>query len=110
MQGIHLFPEVIRFPADLVFREIFLLLGSVPIEIILSLIFLYDLLGWSSLVGVALMMATMVVPILMAKTLAGIQRRFKEATDARIGLMVGFSEWRFIGLLLTINRQRFWAP
>jgi ABC-type multidrug transport system fused ATPase/permease subunit len=65
-----------------------MLVGTVPIEIILAVVFLYDLLGWSSLVGVALMLVTMFVPIVLAKFLANIQRRLREATDHRIGLMV----------------------
>jgi ABC-type multidrug transport system fused ATPase/permease subunit len=65
-----------------------MLVGTVPIEIVLAVVFLYDLLGWSSLVGVALMLATMFVPIVLAKFLANIQRRLREATDHRIGLMV----------------------
>jgi len=69
-------------------REFFLLVGSVPIEIVLSVVFLYDLLGWSSLVGVALMLATMFVPVMLAKILAKVQKRLRAATDARIGLMV----------------------
>lgn len=69
-------------------REFFMLVGTVPIEIILSVIFLYDLLGWSSLVGVALMLITMVVPILLARTLAVIQKKLRQSTDARVGLMV----------------------
>ncbi|KAA8907557.1 P-loop containing nucleoside triphosphate hydrolase protein [Sphaerosporella brunnea] len=69
-------------------REFFMLVGTVPIEIILAVIFLYDLLGWSSLVGVALMIATIFVPVVLAKFLARIQKRLREATDRRIGLMV----------------------
>lgn len=36
-------------------REFFMLVGSVPIEIIFAVIFLYDLLGWASLVGIGMM-------------------------------------------------------
>lgn len=68
-------------------REIFMLLGTVPIEIVLALFFLYDMLGWSSLIGVALMVLTMFIPILLAKTLAKLQKRLRAATDARVGLM-----------------------
>ena len=65
-----------------------MLFGTVPIEIVLSVIFLYDLLGWSSLVGVTLMLATMIVPVYLAKALSGIQKRVRQATDGRVGLMV----------------------
>ncbi|RPB16599.1 hypothetical protein P167DRAFT_500063 [Morchella conica CCBAS932] len=68
-------------------REFFLLVGSVPVEIIFAVVFLYDLLGWASLVGIGMMVATMIVPILIAKSLAKIQRALRESTDARINLM-----------------------
>lgn len=68
-------------------REFFLLAGSIPIEIIFSMVFLYDLLGWASLVGVGMMVVTMAVPILLARVMARVQRRLRLATDARIGLM-----------------------
>lgn len=68
-------------------REFFLLVGSVPIEIIFAVFFLYDLLGWASLVGVGMMVITMIVPILLARMIAAVQRQLRQATDARIGLM-----------------------
>lgn len=68
-------------------REFFLLVGSVPIEIIFAMVFLYDLLGWASLVGVGMMVVTLIIPILLARMMAKIQRQLRQATDARIGLM-----------------------
>lgn len=68
-------------------REFFLLVGSVPIEIIFAMVFLYDLLGWASIVGVSMMIITLVIPILLARVIARIQRQLRQATDARIGLM-----------------------
>lgn len=67
-------------------RDFFLLIGSAPIELIFAVWFLYDLLGWSSLVGVALMLLSMAVPGITAKILARIQIKSRKATDARIGV------------------------
>lgn len=68
-------------------REFFLLVGSVPIEIIFAMVFLYDLLGWASIVGVSMMIITLIIPILLARVIARVQRQLRQATDARIGLM-----------------------
>lgn len=67
-------------------RDFFLLIGSAPIELVFAVWFLYDLLGWSSLVGVALMLLSMAVPGITAKILARIQVKSRKATDARIGM------------------------
>lgn len=40
-------------------REFFLLVGSVPVEIIFAVVFLYDLLGWASLVGIGMMVGAL---------------------------------------------------
>lgn len=58
-----------------------------PVEIILSVVFLYGLLGWSSLVGVAMMIVTMIIPGMLAKLLAKVERRTRLASDARIEAM-----------------------
>ncbi|KAF8476090.1 hypothetical protein BDZ91DRAFT_689962 [Kalaharituber pfeilii] len=68
-------------------RDFFLLFGSAPIELVLAVVFLYQMLGWSSLVGVAMMVGSMVVPGFTARKLASIQTKERKATDARIGLM-----------------------
>jgi ABC-type multidrug transport system fused ATPase/permease subunit len=52
------------------------------------MLLLYNLLGWASLVGVVLMVASLIVPILLARVLARIQKELRLASDARIGLMV----------------------
>jgi len=59
----------------------------VPIEIFLSVIFLYELLGWSSIVGVVMMLVTMIIPGMLAKLLVKIERRTRLASDARIEAM-----------------------
>jgi len=59
----------------------------VPIVIIFSLIFLYGLLGWSSIVGVIMMVITMIIPGMLVKLLAKIKRKTRLASDARIETM-----------------------
>jgi len=59
----------------------------VPVEIVLSVVFLYGLLGWSSIVGVAMMIVTMIIPGMLAKLLAKVERRTRLASDARIEMM-----------------------
>ena len=58
-----------------------------PVEIVLSVVFLYGLLGWSSIVGVAMMIVTMIIPGMLAKLLAKVERRTRLASDARIEMM-----------------------
>ena len=53
--------------------DLVLLVASAPIELVFAVVFLYQLLGWSSLVGVALMVASLIVPGLTAKVLARFQ-------------------------------------
>jgi len=73
--------------ADIFYSDFFLLFGSVPIEIILSVVFLYGMLGWSSLVGVAMMIVTLIIPGILGKLLVKIDRRARLASDARIEVM-----------------------
>ena len=67
--------------------NIFMDLGSLPIVILFSLIFLYGLLGWSSIVGVTMMVITMIIPGMLVKLLAKIKRKTRLASDARIETM-----------------------
>ncbi|RPA89809.1 hypothetical protein L873DRAFT_1831877 [Choiromyces venosus 120613-1] len=69
------------------YSDFFLVFGSVPVEILFSVVFLYGLLGWSSLVGVAMMVVTMIIPGMLAKLLAKVRRRTRLASDARIEMM-----------------------
>lgn len=64
------------------------LIAAGPIEIIIAGMVLYDLLGWASLVGEALMLVSMIVPGVMLKYFVKLQERQRKAIDARIGLMV----------------------
>ena len=51
------------------------MIGSAPIELVFAVFFLYQLLGWSSLVGVGLMVLSMIVPGFTARKLAAIQTK-----------------------------------
>ena len=51
------------------------------------MIFLYGLLGWSSIVGVTMMVITMIIPGMLVKLLAKIKRKARLASDARIETM-----------------------
>ncbi|KAF9438945.1 hypothetical protein BGZ76_002608 [Entomortierella beljakovae] len=62
-------------------------LYTCPIEIIISLIMLYSVLGYSSLVGVAIMLLTFPVHHYAAKKYARIQGQMMESRDHRVGLM-----------------------
>jgi len=55
-----------------------------PIQLILCVVFLYRILGWSSLVGMIIMVATMPLPGLFTKLNARYQQERMKATDARI--------------------------
>jgi len=68
-------------------NNIFMDLGSLPIVILFSLIFLYGLLGWSSIVGVTMMVITTIIPGMLVKLLAKIKRKTRLASDARIETM-----------------------
>ncbi|CAG8581475.1 740_t:CDS:10, partial [Diversispora eburnea] len=60
---------------------------SFPIQIILSIIFLYDLLGISALAGVLTIIITYPLPALINQRFATIQKRLMEATDKRMSLL-----------------------
>lgn len=63
------------------------LIASTPIGIVFSVILLYDLLGWASFVGEALIIVTMILPGLMLRYYHKLLKRQRKAIDARIGLM-----------------------
>ncbi|KAF7797043.1 hypothetical protein EIP86_008235 [Pleurotus ostreatoroseus] len=46
--------------------------------------FLYAVLGWSSFVGMVVMVSLFPVPALVAKILSGVQKQKMKATDARV--------------------------
>ncbi|KAF9346348.1 hypothetical protein BGX26_002160, partial [Mortierella sp. AD094] len=62
-------------------------LYTCPIEIIIALVMLYNVLGVSSLVGLAVMLLTFPLHHYAAKKYAKIQEQMMEARDRRVGLM-----------------------
>ncbi|KAM5539757.1 hypothetical protein V8D89_006570 [Ganoderma adspersum] len=55
-----------------------------PLQITLCMVFLYQLLGWSALVGLATMLITLPVPGWITKHIQGSQREKMQKTDARV--------------------------
>ena len=54
---------------------------------------LYDLLGWSSFIGVAVMLAFLPIPGAIAKNIQRVQREVMKRTDARVQVVTE-STWR----------------
>jgi ABC-type bacteriocin/lantibiotic exporter with double-glycine peptidase domain len=57
---------------------------SVPLAIVISLVFLYVLLGWSALVGFGCMLITFPVPTLLYMRYAKLQQKVMKRTDERL--------------------------
>ncbi|KAM5539772.1 hypothetical protein V8D89_006585 [Ganoderma adspersum] len=55
-----------------------------PLQITLCMIFLHNLLGWSALVGLVMMLITLPVPGWITKHIQGSQREKMQRTDARV--------------------------
>ncbi|KZV67808.1 P-loop containing nucleoside triphosphate hydrolase protein [Peniophora sp. CONT] len=62
---------------------LFLVLYS-PLQCVVAIYFLYALLGWSALVGLALMVASLPLPGWIASKMQDIQRTAMKKTDARV--------------------------
>lgn len=60
---------------------------GVPLNVTLSLWFLYSMLGWSSLVGFAVMVALLPVPGRLAAFMSGAQKDRMRASDGRVQLV-----------------------
>ncbi|KAJ7147409.1 P-loop containing nucleoside triphosphate hydrolase protein [Mycena crocata] len=60
------------------------LLLLVPIQVVLSVIFLYQVLGWSAFVGMGVMVALFPLPGYAAKWQQTVQREMLKKTDARV--------------------------
>ncbi|KAH9480681.1 ATP-binding cassette transporter abc4 [Psilocybe cubensis] len=65
-------------------REFIVLLVYVPLQIILSVVFLYQLLGWSAFAGIAVTIVLFPVPGYIAKLIQDTQKVLMEKTDARV--------------------------
>ncbi|ORY76316.1 P-loop containing nucleoside triphosphate hydrolase protein [Protomyces lactucae-debilis] len=68
-------------------RDFFLCIVALPISSILSVVLLYNLLGWPAFAGFAWLVVTLPIPGLLAKRLAVLQKEASEATDARLTLV-----------------------
>ncbi|KAJ7720271.1 hypothetical protein DFH07DRAFT_760895 [Mycena maculata] len=65
-------------------RNILFLVVLVPIQVIGSIIFLYQILGWSAFVGVGVMVALVPLPGYVAKLQSSVQEKALQKTDARV--------------------------
>ncbi|KAF9013099.1 P-loop containing nucleoside triphosphate hydrolase protein [Cyathus striatus] len=61
---------------------------KVPLQIIVSLLFLYTLLGWSAFVGFGVMLITLPLPGYIASLSSNINRNKMKATEARVEVVV----------------------
>ncbi|TBU52681.1 P-loop containing nucleoside triphosphate hydrolase protein [Dichomitus squalens] len=67
---------------------VLLVLFETPIHIVLSVVFLYSILGWSTFVGVAVMVALFPVPTELSKRTKGLQGAKARASDRRVTLVI----------------------
>ncbi|PIL29368.1 ATP-binding cassette transporter [Ganoderma sinense ZZ0214-1] len=67
---------------------VLLILLETPIQVVLSVVFLYSILGWSTFVGVAVMIAMFPVPTELSKRTKGLQGAKAKATDRRVTLVI----------------------
>ena len=58
--------------------------AETPVQFILAIVLLYQILGRSSMVGIAMMALLLPVNMVISKRFAQIQKRILAATDARI--------------------------
>lgn len=64
--------------------NLYLVWVTFPVQIIIGTYLLYQILGWSGVIGVLLMIALLPFNILLSKRLAAVQGRVLAASDARI--------------------------
>ncbi|KAJ7041534.1 hypothetical protein C8F04DRAFT_1208348 [Mycena alexandri] len=65
-------------------RNVLMLVVTVPVQVVGCIMFLYQILGWSALVGMATMVVLLPLPAYAAKVLSGAQVKMLQSTDARI--------------------------
>ncbi|KAL7412630.1 hypothetical protein BDY24DRAFT_442169 [Mrakia frigida] len=81
-------------------RDILIAVFFSPLQSLLSVLFLYRLVSWSSLVGLAAMLATFPLPTLLLKAVNQVQQDLTVATDARIQVITeAMSSIRMIKML-----------
>ncbi|KAJ7505414.1 hypothetical protein B0H11DRAFT_420761 [Mycena galericulata] len=64
--------------------EIWIRVSLFPLQVALAIWFLYLILGWSSFVGLAVILVTLPLPSYLAKTLQNLQKSSRRKTDARV--------------------------
>ncbi|KIP03407.1 hypothetical protein PHLGIDRAFT_242940 [Phlebiopsis gigantea 11061_1 CR5-6] len=65
-------------------RDFLFIVLSAPLMFALGMWFLYNVLGWSSFVGLAVMIVLLPVPTWVASLMQGVQKSKMKATDARV--------------------------
>jgi len=67
--------------------ELIIYLVTSPLRLGLCIWFLYNLLGWSSIAGLAMVIITLPLPTIVTKQFGVLQERVMNATDKRLGLV-----------------------
>ncbi|KAF9270617.1 hypothetical protein L218DRAFT_983085 [Marasmius fiardii PR-910] len=65
-------------------RDFLFVLVYVPVQIAFGMVFLYIVLGWSALVGLAMMILTLPVPWIVARLVQKVQDQRMKRTDGRV--------------------------
>ncbi|QRV86037.1 ABC transporter transmembrane region [Ceratobasidium sp. AG-Ba] len=65
-------------------RDFFFILIYAPLQIAVSTLFLYQILGWSAIVGMAVMVVSVPIPGKVAQLLNSVQTERMKKTDARV--------------------------
>lgn len=71
-------------------RDIVMVLIGVPVGTIISFIGLYKMLGWPSLVGMAVLVLGLPISALLSKLMFYTQRKVRKAQDARLSLVTEY--------------------
>lgn len=58
--------------------------GSTPVQLVLCIVLLYDILGWSALASIVMMVLVMPLNLFIAKQFTKVQKKVMAATDVRI--------------------------
>lgn len=85
-------------------REIFLVMVVTPTTVTIAIVFLYRLLGWPSLFGVATLFILSPLPTLASRRVSRISRSLMRATDARISKIT-----EYLGSIRTL-KYFGWEP
>ncbi|OSX63327.1 hypothetical protein POSPLADRAFT_1074001 [Postia placenta MAD-698-R-SB12] len=65
-------------------RDIFQFVVQVPVQLVLCIWFLYDVLGWSALAGMALMVLMLPLPSTLSGKIRGVHAEKMKRTDSRV--------------------------